>query len=336
MASVASPARWRISETGNVPRMNITAVVAPKYGGPEVLETQESELPEPRDGQVLVEVRAAATNPIDYKLFSGAYGNDPTKLPLRVGLEVAGVVRGIAGTPVGPSGPINVGDEVIVYPAPGGYATSVVTDAGLVVAKPEVMSFAEASGLMLAGTTAVHARRAANVRSGDTVLVHGAAGGVGLLVVQLAVADGARVLATASTSQHEMLRELGAEPVLYGEGLLERVRELAPDGVDAAIDLVGTDEAADVSVAMVTDHDRQSTIVASGKGARLGMQALGMGPNADPGVEIRNAARLELVRRVEAGTLKVFVDATFALADAGDALRDLKEGHTHGKIVLIP
>ncbi len=133
-----------------------------------------------------------------------------------------------------------------------------------------------------------------------------------------------------------MLRDLGAEPVLYGEGLLERVRELAPEGVDAAIDLIGTDEAADVSMALVADPSRLATIVGSSKGARLAMKALGMGPNADPGVAIRSAARLDLVRRVEEGSLKVFVDATFALADAADALRDLAQGHSHGKIVLIP
>jgi NADPH:quinone reductase-like Zn-dependent oxidoreductase len=229
-----------------------------------------------------------------------------------------------------------VGDEVIVYAAPGGYATAVVADAETVIAKPKNMSFEEASGLLLCGTTAVHALRAASVGAGDTVLINGAAGGVGLMAVQIAVADGARVIATASTTQHDVLRSLGAEPVVYGDGLLERVRELAPGGVDAAIDLVGTDEAADVSVALVADLRRLSTIVTSGKGARVGMKVLGMGPNADAGVAIRSAARLDLVRRVEEGTLRVFVDATFALADAADALRDLAQGHSHGKIVLIP
>jgi len=316
--------------------MKITAVVAPTYGGPDVVTLIETELAAPATGQVLVEVRAAATNPIDYKLFSGHYGDDPSKLPMRLGLEVSGVVLATEGEVTGPSAPIHVGDEVIVYPAPGGYATAVVADAELVVAKPQNMSFEEASGLMLCGTTAVHALRAASVGAGNTVLINGASGGVGLLAVQIAVDDGARVIATASATQHEMLRDLGAEPVLYGEGLLERVRELAPEGVDAAIDLIGTDEAADVSMALVADPSRLATIVGSSKGARLAMKALGMGPNADPGVAIRSAARLDLVRRVEEGSLKVFVDATFALADAADALRDLAQGHSHGKIVLIP
>jgi NADPH:quinone reductase len=316
--------------------MKITAVVATKYGGLDVLDLIETDLPTPKDGEVVVEVRAAATNPIDYKFFSGTYGDDPAKLPMRLGLEVAGVVVATQGEVTGPSAPIHVGDEVIVYPGSGGYATAVVANAESVISKPENMSFEEASGLMLTGTTAVHALRAASVGAGNTVLIHGAAGGVGLMAVQIAVADGARVIATASNSQHDMLRELGAEPVRYGDGLLERVRALAPEGIDAAIDLIGTDEAGEVSVALVADHDRLATIVGSGKGARLGMKALGMGPGADPGTELRAAARLDLVRRVEDGTLKVFVDATFTLADAADALRDLKEGHSHGKIVLIP
>lgn len=316
--------------------MKITAVVAPTYGGPDVVTLIETELAGPTSGQVLIEVRAAATNTIDYKLFSGHYGDDPSKLPMRLGLEVAGVVLATEGEVTGPSAPLHVGDEVIVYPAPGGYASAVVADAELVVAKPQNMSFEEASGLMLCGTTAVHALRAASVRAGNTVLINGASGGVGLMAVQIAVADGARVIATASTTQHEMLRALGAEPVLYGDGLLERVREVAPDGVDAAIDLIGTDEAADVSVALVADPSRLATIVGSSKGARLGIKVLGMGPNADPGAAIRSAARLDLVRRVEEGSLRVVVDATFALADAADALRDLAQGHSHGKIVLIP
>jgi NADPH2:quinone reductase len=316
--------------------MNITAVVATAYGGPEVLTVIETQLAEPSADQVLVDVRAAGTNPIDYKLFSGAYGSDPSSLPMRLGLEVAGVVHSVGGALSGPSGPITVGDEVIVYRATGGYATAVLAAAQDVIAKPSTMSFEAASGLMLTGTTAVHALHAAGVKSGDTLLLHGAAGGVGLMAVQLAVADGVRVIATASETQHEMLRELGAEPVVYGAGLLERVRELTPEGVDAAIDLIGTDEAGDVSVALVADHDRLVTIVGSGRGARLGMKPIGGGPGADPGTAIREAGRLELVRRVEAGSLKVFVDATFALADAANALRDLSEGHSHGKIVLIP
>jgi NADPH:quinone reductase-like Zn-dependent oxidoreductase len=316
--------------------MDISAVVATAYGGPEVLSVVTSSLGEPEPGQVLVEVHAAGTNPIDYKLYSGTYGDDPSKLPMRLGLEAAGVVASIGGETVGPSGPIHTGDEVIVYRASGAYASAILASANDVILKPSTMTFEEASGLMLTGVTAVHALKATRVSPGDTVLVHGAAGGVGLMAVQLAVADGAQVIGTAAASQHDLLHSLGAEPVVYGEGLLERIRALAPNGVDATIDLIGSDEAGDVSVALVKNLDRVVTIVNSKRSTDLGIKAIGGGPGADPGTEIRAAARLELVRRVDAGELRVIVAAAFPLGEVAEAQRELARGHTHGKIVLVP
>lgn len=318
--------------------METTVVVAAAYGGTEVLVVTSAELKELETGDVLVEVRAAAINPIDYKLYSGigAYGSDPSKLPMRLGLEASGVVRGVEGHPVGPSGPISVGDEVIVYPAMGAYAGALVTTADRVLAKPASQSFEQASGLMLTGVTAVHALRTASVGSGDTVLIHGGAGGVGLMAIQLAVGEGATAIATGSEGSHPLLRELGAEPVTYGEGLIERVRALAPGGVDAALDLVGSDEAANVSLELVDDHQRIVTIIGASRAAALGIQAIGGGPGADPGTELRAAARLDLVSRVEAGTLRVIVDSTYPLSEVASAHRRLKAGHSHGKIVLIP
>jgi NADPH:quinone reductase len=318
--------------------METTVVVAPAFGGPEVLVVTTAELKELQPGDVLVDVRAAATNPIDYKVYSGvgAYGNDPSKLPIRLGFEAAGVVRSVEGNPVGPSGPIAVGDEVIVYRASGAYAGAIVTPADSVIAKPSSQSFEEASGLMLTGVTAVHALSKVSVASRDTVLIHGGAGGVGLMAIQLAVADGATVIATGSDGAHELLLELGAEPVTYGEGLLERVRALAPNGVDAALDFVGSDEAGDVSLELVKDRSRIVTIVGGSRAATLGTQLIGGGPGADPGTELRAAARLDLVKRVEAGSLRVIVDARYPLAEVASAHRELKAGHSHGKIVLIP
>jgi NADPH:quinone reductase-like Zn-dependent oxidoreductase len=316
--------------------MKINAVVASTYGGPEVLEVVETELAGPRPGEVLVEVRAAGTNPIDYKLYSGTYGDDRTKLPMRLGFEASGVVTSVNGEGEGPTGPIREGDNVIVYSASGAYASAIVAPVANVVAKPSTLTFDEASGLMLTGTTAVHAWHAVGVAPGDTVVVHGAAGGVGLMAVQLAVDDGARVIGTAGEAQHELLRRLGAEPVAYGEGLLERIRALAPHGVDAALDLVGTDEATDVSLALVADRQRVATIVGSSKATQLGIQVLGAGPGADPGTEIRAKARRELVRRADAGTLRVLVAESFSMSDAPSAHRLLIEGHVHGKIVLFP
>ncbi len=316
--------------------MKISSVVATAYGGPEVLSVVESNLNDPGPDEVLIEVRAAGTNPVDYKLYSGTYGDDPSKLPMSLGLEAAGVVAKIGGELEGPGGPIAVGDEVIVYGASGAYATGLLAPPSSVLPKPSTMSFEEASGLMLTGVTAIHALRASGTSAGDTLLVHGAAGGVGLMAVQLAVADGARVIGTASENEQERLRGLGVEPVVYGDGLLERIRALAPEGVTAAIDLVGTDEAVDVSVALVANRERIATIVSSARSKANGIQALGGGPGADPGKEIRSAARLELIRRVEAGSLRVFIEATYPLVEAAAAHRQLAGGHSHGKIVLVP
>ncbi len=311
-------------------------VVATAFGGPEVVAVVEEAVPEPGPGQVSVAVRAVGTNPVDYKLFSGSYGADESLLPMALGSEAAGVVTAVGDGAEGPGGPVRVGDHVILYRAPGAYASHLVVGAEVAVPKPDALSFEEASGLMLTGATAVHALHTTGVRAGETVVVHGASGGVGLMAVQLAVADGARVIGTAAESGHAYLRQLGAEPVAYGDGLLGRITDLAPDGVDAAIDTVGTDEAIDVSVALVADRGRIVTIAGFQRGFELGIKVIGGAPGADPGTEVRAAARMELVKRAEAGTLSVLVAATFPLTRAADALRLLASGHTHGKIVLVP
>jgi len=174
------------------------------------------------------------------------------------------------------------------------------------------------------------------VGAGDTVLIHGGSCGVGLMAVQLAVIRGARVVATASPARHDLLTELGAVPVAYGPGLAERVAVAAPDGVDAALDLVGTDEAWDVSLGLVADRAQVATIVAFGKGLQAGIKVLGGAPGADPGTEIRYAARLPLAQLIQDGRLRVFVTQTFPLAEAAAAHRAIMRGHTTGKIALIP
>jgi NADPH:quinone reductase-like Zn-dependent oxidoreductase len=314
----------------------VKKMVAAAFGGPEVLVEVDEAVPEPGPGQVSVEVRAVGTNPVDFKLFSGSYGADESQLPLPVGSEAAGVVTAVGDGADGPGGAIRPGDPVIVFRVVGAYTSQLLVGVDAVVPKPVALSFEEASGLMLTGTTAVHALKVTDVGGGDTVVIHGASGGVGLMAVQLAVADGARVIGTASESGHAYLRQLGAEPVVYGDGLLERITALAPDGVDAAIDTVGTDEAIDVSVALVADRDRIATIAGFRRGFELGLRVLGGAPGADPGTGVRAAARMELVDRAGAGSLSVLVAATYPLAEAADALRRLATGHTHGKIVLIP
>ena len=218
----------------------------------------------------------------------------------------------------------------------GGYATELVAPATSLIPKPAALGWAEAAGLMLTGVTAWHCLAATNVQAGDTVLIHAGGGGVGLMATQLAVGRGASVIATASEANHGLLRELGAVPVTYGAGLAGRVRAAAPGGVTAALDLIGTDEAVDVSLELVADRVRIATIAAFGRAGQAGIKALGSGPGADPGTEIRIAARPELARLAGDGQLRVIVAATYPLGDVAAAHRAIMTGHTTGKIALIP
>jgi len=311
-------------------------VVATAYGGPEVLAVADEPAASPGPGEARIKVRASGVNPVDYKTYSGSFGSDPGRLPLRLGLEAAGEVIAVGPDAVGPAGPLAVGDEVIAYRVTGGYAAELVVPAQALVPKPPDLGWAEASGLMLAGATAWHALVATKVGAGDTVLMHGAAGGVGLMAIQLATARGATVVATASPARHELLREFGAIPVAYGDGLTDRVRAAAPRGVTAALDLVGTDEAVDVSIALVADRQRIATIAAVRRGLELGMTVLGGAPGADPGTDVRQAARMELAALAGQGRLRVLVTQSFPLENAADAHRLSMGGHVSGKIALIP
>jgi len=313
-----------------------SVVIATAYGGPEVLSVIDEPAGQAGPGEARIEVRAAGVNPIDYKIYSGAYGSDPAKLPIRIGFEASGVVTAAGPGAAGPAGPVLVGDEVIVYRTSGGYASELVVPGQALVPKPAALDWAQAAGLMLTGVTAWHALVASGVGDGDTVLVHGGAGGVGIMAVQLAVARGATVLATASPARHDFLRELGAIPVAYGAGLADRVRQAAPQGIDVALDLVGTDEAVDVSLELAADRTRIVTIAAFARAGSAGIKAIGGGPGADPGTEIRDAARLELARLAGDGKLRVFVTQTFPLAEAAAAHRAIITGHTTGKIAMIP
>jgi NADPH2:quinone reductase len=313
------------------------AVVATAYGGPEVLSVVDVDLGPPQRGEVSVEVRAAGVNPADYKLYHGLFGKDPSKLPLRLGYEAAGVVREVGGPPLeGVDGPLAPGDEVIMYPISGAYATEVVVKATNAVHKPANLSFEEASGLLLTGATAVHALQTVGTQRGEALLVHGASGGVGLMVCQLALLEGARVIGTARPANHERLRALGVEPVSYGEGLLERLRELAPSGVDAAIDVAGTEEALLSSLALVRDRSRVVTAVASQRARDLGIKSIGSGPGAEAGTEVRAAARGRLAQLAGEGKLKVFLAGTYPLAQAGAAHEALASGKISGKLALVP
>jgi len=312
------------------------AVVATGFGGPDVLSVVDVDVPEPQAGEVAIDVRAAGVNPIDYKLYSGAFGADEAQLPMRLGMEVSGVVSAAGADAQGQAGPVSVGDEVIVYGVSGGYADQVTAPASAVYPKPPNLSWEQAAGLMLTGGTAYHLLEATGVTSGDTVLIHAASGGVGLTAAQLAVQRGAKVVGTASKSRHDTLRAYGITPVAYSDGLADRVREAAPDGVDVALDTVGTDEAVDVSLELVGDKQRIATVAAFARASEEGIQLLGNGPGADPGEEIRDRGRLALTDLAFQGKLDVLVAQTFPLDQVAAAHRLVSGGHAGGKVVLVP
>ncbi len=306
------------------------AVVATALGGPEVLRVVESPPSPPGPGQVQVRVQAAGVNPWDWKSYAPGSGARP---PVRLGLEVAGVVAA--------TGPgvrwFSPGDEVVAWPVTGGYADVVTVPQDVLVRRPENLDVVAAAGLLAAGVTAAHAVGATRVGRGDVVLVHGAAGGVGRMLVQLAVLRGARVVATAAPAPHDCLRRLGAEPVAYGPGLVDRVRDVSrrTGAVTVAVDAVGTTEALDTSVTLVADRTRVATLVALDRAADLGVLALGHGPGADPGTAVRSAARGQLAALAADGTLDVLVTGTFPLEEAAQAHTRSREGHAGGKLVLV-
>src|SRR3954452_15124795 len=211
------------------------AVSFAEYGGPEVLQVNDVDEPEPGPGQIRIAVRAAGVNPIDWKIRSGAMSQSmPLELPAIDAREAAGVVDAVGPDVEG----VAVGDEVFGFASGGAAAEKALLSAW--AAKPRNVSFEEAAGLPVAVETSIRVfTLLGGVGDGDTIVIDGAAGGVGVAAVQLAVARGARVIGTASEGNHDFLRSLGAEPTTYGAGMVERIRALAPDGVDLAFDTAG-------------------------------------------------------------------------------------------------
>jgi NADPH:quinone reductase-like Zn-dependent oxidoreductase len=312
--------------------MSATRWVATDFGGLDVLRFDEVDVPEPGAGEVTIQVRAAGVNPADYKHLTR--GGDRSILPIPIGYEVAGVI-----TAVGPDTQIAlgggaVGDEVLAFRVRGGYATALTVPAKDVFAKPASLDFPVAANLLLAGATAAEALHVTGVAAGDTILVHGGSGAVGVSVIQQAELIGARVIATASEKNFGVVEGFGAEAVAYGDGLEQRVRELAPEGVAAAIDTVGTDEAVDVSLALVSDRRRIVTIAAQQRAAADGILAIG--GQAPASAAFRDEVRPKLIALAAEGSLVVPVARTFPLADAVEALTLLQGGHPGGKFALIP
>ncbi|CAG7608124.1 NADP-dependent oxidoreductase [Actinacidiphila bryophytorum] len=301
-----------------------------EFGSADVLHPLETDVPEPGPGQVRIAVRAAGVNPLDHKIRAG-YMNAvfPVALPHVPGVEAAGVVESVGE---GVSG-LAVGDEVFGPTVTGSYAALALAEAAKLGVKPASLGFQEAAALPVAAETAFRALEALGVRSGETLVVHGAAGGVGTLAVQFAVSRGLRVVGTASEANHEHLRRLGAVPVSYGPGVVERVREAAPDGVDAAFDTTGLAESLAASVELTGGKERVLTIGSPVTAGEYGVAfSSGAGPAGYRGVP----AFAEALALHEAGTLDVAIHRAYPLAEAADAQRASEAGHLAGKIVLLP
>ena len=314
-----------MTETNEATAPAMRAMTYETYGGPENLALTEQPRPKVGPGEVLVRVRSASVNPVDWKLMSG--GLDPVmdvRFPVVPGWDVAGVVEAVGfDTPE-----FSSGDEVLAYARKdyvhgGTFAELVTVPVRALARKPASISWDEAAGLPLAGLTALRLLQRLEVGTGDTVLVHAAAGGVGSLAVQIARSLGARVIGTASERNHGRLRELGAEPVAYGDGVVERVRALAPEGVDAVADFVG--DVLDVTTAVLAEGGRHGSI-ADASVTEAGGHYVWVRPDGD--------ALAHLTRLIEDGALSVPIAQTFPLEQLADAFRLNAEGHTAGKIVV--
>lgn len=305
-------------------------------GGPEVLELVEGPAPTAGPGEVVVEVRAAGVNPIDGKLRSGGRSSAPFDGPRGTGSDAAGVIAALGPGVEGWS----VGDEVVVTSGHGSYASHVVVPVTGLTRKPTGLGWAQAAGIGIPAGTAYQALRSLGVGEGQTVLVHAASGSVGQAAVQFARAMGARVIGTASPANHERLRQLGAIPVDYGDGLVDRVRAIAPEGVDRVLDAAGTDAAIEASLELVDDPRHVGTIVRGADAPGWGIQAWS-GGSPVPLTEEQKAWRAEGIRlateRAASGEFDVEIARTLPLEQAADAQRMLEDGTApRGKIVLLP
>lgn len=301
------------------------AISYAQYGDPDVLEVGERPRPKVAPGEVLVRVRSAAVNPVDWKVMAGYLdGMMQTFFPVVPGWDVAGVVE-----EVGLDAPeFEPGDEVFAYARKdfvhdGTFAEFCAVPVRAVARRPSALNWDEAAGLPLAGLTAYQALDRLDLSEDDTVLVHAAAGGVGVLGAQIALACGARVIGTASPGNHDFLRSLGVEPVSYGDGVVERVRELAPSGADVVVDFVGG--VLDVTKAVLADGGRHGS-VADDTVQQAGGHYMWVRPS---GADLQDLAEL-----ADAGRLTVPIERAFALDEVPEAFRLNQNGHVRGKIAI--
>ena len=305
--------------------------VAARPGGPEVFDFVTYDVPAPTSGEVTVEVHAAGVNPAD-----AAHVAEGRRAPFPrgVGYEISGVITAIGPATEIATGGGAVGDEVLAFRVLGGWATSLTVPARDVFAKPAALTFEQAAHLLLTATTASEMLHVTAVVPGETVLVHGASGAVGVSLLQQAALLGLRVIGTCSASRFDEVRRFGGEPVVYGAGLEGRVRDAAPEGIAAALDCVGTDEAVDVSLMLVADRARIVTIAAKQRGPEVGIRVIG--GDLPESAAYRDGVRADLVRLAAAGGLEVPMSRSYPLEQALDAVAVLRGRHPGGKLALLP
>ncbi|MGW6194705.1 NADP-dependent oxidoreductase [Kribbella sp. NPDC055110] len=304
------------------------AVRYDEFGGIDVLRVEEVERPVPGDGQVLVRVKAAGINPSEAVIRTGALAElFPSTFPSGQGSDLAGVIEEV-GAGVGGSSP---GDEVIGFSDQrASQAELVLVEAGNLTGKPEKVSWEVAGGLYVAGTTAWGAVHAVQPKEGETVVISGAAGGVGSLAAQLARRTGATIIGLASERNHEWLKSHGVIPVAYGAGVADRITAAAPSGVDAFIDTNG-DRYVELALALGVAAERIDTIVDFAAAQKYGVKTDG-GTAAGPGAKVL----AELAGLIADGHLEVPIANVYPLAEVREAYTELERRHTHGKIVLTP
>lgn len=309
---------------------------APAPGPIESWTFDEVESAPPAPGQVTVRVHAAGVNPADAKHVAQARAG--VIFPVPLGYELSGEVLAVGLDAVGGSGPLAVGDEVVAFRVQGAYATELTLPARDVFAKPANLSHAAAANLLLAGTTAAEMIQVTRVAAGDTVLLHAAAGAVGVSLLQQARVLGVRVIGTVGPDAEdsaERVRHYGGIPVAYGAGLRARI-EAAAQGADivAAWDAAGTDEAIDASLDLVVARDRIVTIVNPDRARDDGF--LWIAGSRPESARFRDIARSRVLELAASGVLEVPLARTYPLADAVAAVRVVMTGHPGGKVALLP
>jgi NADPH:quinone reductase-like Zn-dependent oxidoreductase len=292
------------------------------YGGPEVLRWADAPEPHAGPGQIRIAVRAASVNPIDWKMLGGAMsGGEPLAGPGYLGFDAAGVVDEVGEGVTG----VSVGDDVLGRGS-NTQAEYAVLDSW--AAKPSSVDWAVAGAAGVAGETAERGLRLLDVKAGDTVFVDGGAGGVGAAAVQLAVARGAKVVASASEANHGYLREIGATPVLYGDGVVARVHDAAGGPVAAVFDVAGKTPAQDL--VSLAPEPSQVVTIANFDAAKAGARVTGGGEDSHP------MEALAMVAELLAQNKLVIKVQTFPFERAAEAYRISAEGHVRGKLVLVP